>query len=717
MIDSVHEHTPLKAIDRPFFEIITGTVQFVIPVFQRDYRWGEDECDQLWDDILKAAAAPDDHGHFFGSIVSVPASNTGMGLTRSLVIDGQQRLTTLTLLLAALRDHLRAATDANSNDRTQLANEIHSAYLLNTNRLEPERPKLVLRRRDDFTLTSIVQERERPEESSLLLTAAYNGFRTKLRAESDYKKIFRGITKLWIVAVSLTRDDRPQLVFESLNSTGIALSQSDQIRNFILMDLEEAEQTRLYENYWCRIENAFKGSRSKVLDSFAGDYLALRKRAAKQIRSDEIYRTFKAELASMTEEDGGIEATMRAMRKWAAHYAFFTQANGPDLEVNDALRRIKQLAGTPAILVAELVHCHQELNSLSRTDLVKCLQLIESYLLRRAVCGLPTRSYWSHFAQLAYQIDYEKPRESFEVAMALLPEAYAFPGDEDFRRRLLEVNLYALPSVRLLVLEGLENHGHKEPTPTSQLTIEHIMPQKITDSWKQALGDTWQADHQAWLDKLGNLTFTAYNSKYSNLPFAEKRNMAHGFRQSGVRLNKWVADQERWTVEEIHKRNKQLTESALGVWRGMQVDEAAIRQAIERDLRRKAKESPADRVTMTPQAKTLYGKLRPLFVELGEPEEVIELSEGKHQIAYYAPDFFLEVLPRTTGLLLLAPLEFSEAEDLGEIVRDTTQVHWFPGSKHDSDIYVWLEDETQLQPAMTVARRAFAAARRRSTRS
>ena len=709
----------MKAIDRLLPAVITGHVQFVIPVFQRDYSWNEEQCDQLWSDILKAAAAPGDQGHFLGSIVSVPASDTGMGLMRSLVIDGQQRLTTLMLLLTALRDHLRAETDAASDDRAQLANQIQSGYLLNPDFFsESERPKLVLRRQDHSTLTAIIRESERPEESSPLITEAYDGFRSKLGEFGDHRTVFRGITKLAVVEVNLTRDDRPQLVFESLNSTGVALSQSDQIRNFILMDLQETEQTRLYNEYWSRIESEFKDAPDppKVLDSFAGDYLALHTKAARQMRSDEIYRAYKAEFASMTDADGGIEGTLRAMRRWAAHYASFTRARGPYPEVNDAIRRIKQLANSPAMLVAELARCHEERKSLSRDDLAGCIARIESYLLRRAVCGLPTRSYWSHFAQMAYQIDRENPCESFEVAMARLPEAYAFPSDEHFRQRLLEVNLYRLPSVRLHVLEGLENRGHDEPTQMSKLTIEHIMPQKINDSWKQALGDTWRDDHQTWVDRLGNLTFTAYNSRYSNRPFAEKRDMPRGFGDSAVRLNKGVARQERWTVSEMQQRTAKLAEKALGIWRGLQVDDPAKRQAIERDLRRKAKESPADRVTMTPQAGTLYGKLRPLVVELGEPEEVIELSERKHQIAYYAPDFFLEVLPRKDRLLLRAPLGVSEVEDLGEIIRDATQYKYFAGSKHDSDIYVSLRDETQLEPAMAVVRRAFAAARR-STRS
>ena len=707
----------MKAIDRPLPAVITGHVQFVIPVFQRDYSWGEDECDQLWDDILKAALTSGEQGHFLGSIVSVPASGTSAALTRLLVIDGQQRLTTLMLLLAALRDHLREGIDAISDDRARLSDQVQS-YLLNPDCLrESERPKLILRRRDHATLASIVQREDRPEDFSSLVTDAYNRFATKLRAESDCEKVFCGIKKLAVVEVNLTRDDKPQLVFESLNSTGVALSQSDQIRNFILMGLAEPEQTRLYEKYWRRIEHEFRGARNppKVQDSFAGDYLALRKKAAKQIPSDNIYRAFKAEFESVTDEDGGIEKTLCAMRSWAAHYAPFFHACGPYPEVNDALRRINKLAETPAILVAELARCHEESRSLSRTDFVECLERIESYLLRRAVCGLPTRSYWSHFAHLAYQIDQEKPRESFEVGMARLPEAYAFPSNEHFRRRLLEVNLFAL-TIRFPVLEGLENRGHKEPTPTSELTIEHIMPQKITDSWKLALGDTWQTDHQTWMDRLGNLTFTAYNSKYSNRPFAEKRNMDHGFRQSGVRLNKWVADQERWTVEEIRERNIALTEKALCTWQGLQVDESAIQRAIEKDLRKKAADSPADRVEMTPQVRTLYGKFRQLVVELGGAEEVIELSEGKHQIAYYAPDFFLEVLPRVDRLLLLAPLAFSEVEDLGEIIEDATQYNWITGSKHDSDIFVSLKNETQLEPAMAVVRRAFAAARR-STRS
>jgi uncharacterized protein with ParB-like and HNH nuclease domain len=249
----------MKAIDCPFTKIINGTTQFVIPVFQRDYSWTEAQCAQLWSDVLHAAKSGDERGHFLGSVVYIATGDSLAGFTRWLLIDGQQRLTTLTLLLTALRDHIRETNwTGGENDPTPKRIE---AYFLKNVQEEGERErKLVLRRHDQATLTALIENKEFPSDVSNRIRENYDFFREQLW-DVDPSDVYKGIGRLVIVDVALDRQtDDPQLIFESLNSTGIDLSQSDLIRNFMLMKLPEAVQTTLYEDYWSRIESLFLGS-------------------------------------------------------------------------------------------------------------------------------------------------------------------------------------------------------------------------------------------------------------------------------------------------------------------------------------------------------------------------------------------------------------------------------------------------------------------------
>ena len=264
----------MKAIDCPFTKIINGTTQFVIPVFQRDYSWTEAECEQLWWDILQIASDPTDRGHFLGSVVYISTRGIGAAFARWLLIDGQQRITTLTLLLAALRDHITQTGWSGTKDGPT-AKRVERYFLKNVDEEGGRRPKLVLRRHDQATLQAILDGNELPQDLSERIRDNYEWFRDQL-AGVDPELVYCGINRLVVVDVTLERGtDDPQLIFESLNSTGMDLSQSDLIRNFILMRLPETEQTRLYETYWNKIEGLFRGS-ERTFDAFVRDYLALR---------------------------------------------------------------------------------------------------------------------------------------------------------------------------------------------------------------------------------------------------------------------------------------------------------------------------------------------------------------------------------------------------------------------------------------------------------
>ena len=291
----------MKAIECPFPKIINGATQFIVPVFQRDYSWTEVECKQLWLDILQIVAETTSREHFIGSIVYISTADMRAAFTRWFLIDGQQRVTTLILLLAALRDHI-IQTGWSGTEDGPTARRIDAYFLKNVEEDGPRRPKLVLRRYDQATLQAILDD-EPPQNLSNRVRDNYDWFRARL-TEEDPELVYRGIERLVVVDVTLDRGkDDPHLIFESLNSTGMDLGQSDLIRNFILMRLPEAEQTRLYETYWSKIEGLFRGF-ERIFDTFVRDYLALRSRATKQEKADEIYFAFRRAFGSNRYETG-----------------------------------------------------------------------------------------------------------------------------------------------------------------------------------------------------------------------------------------------------------------------------------------------------------------------------------------------------------------------------------------------------------------------------
>ena len=224
------------------------------------------------------------------------------------------------------------------------------------------------------------------------------------------------------------------------------------------------------------------------------------------------------------------------------------------------------------------------------------------------------------------------------------------PTDKDFKAALFRENIANRPVCKPL-LEGLESGGYKERTPTSSLSIEHVMPRTLTAKWKRKLGDEWERVHADWVDRLGNLTLTGYNPEYSNRPFVEKRDMDDGgFRLSPVRINRWIAQQEHWTEAEISARSENLADRATHVWHCLDVDPQLVRDAWSRELREKAKEQPVSRVEMNQRSQTLFRAIRASLLEL-DVAGVVEMAENNHQVSYHRPEFFLEILPRSYKVL------------------------------------------------------------------
>lgn len=693
----------MKAVDRPFTQIVNGTTQFVIPVFQRDYSWTETQCEQLWNDVVAVALRESTRGHFLGSVVYVPTGASSAGFTQWLLIDGQQRVTTLTLLLAALRDHI-VETGWSGDEDGPTPKKIDAYFLKNIQEDGERQHKLVLRRHDQKTLQAFVHSTELPKEPSDRITENYDYFRDNIRA-ADPAQIYRGIGRLIIVDVTLDRNtDDPQLIFESLNSTGVDLSESDLIRNFILMRLPEAEQTALYNSYWSKIEALFRGS-EKTFDAYARDYLALKTKASKQEKASQIYQAFRRYFDTLLDQLGGLEALLEEMLRFARYYAAFSLGVGAPKKLSLSLGRLRRLVDAPATLIMRLYDCHDRLDTLSEAELNSAIHLVESFVLRRAICGEQTRGYWQVFANLAYRLDPAAPLESLQVELARLRDNYRYPSDSEFRKALSERDLYGL-RVCLHLLEQLENYGSKEPTDVSSYSIEHVMPQneKLSKKWRDMLGANWKDIQRTWLHRLGNLTLTGYNSTYSDRPFADKKSISGGFEESSVRLNKFIREQDEWTASQIEDRGSLLAKRAVAIWPALKVDQSLVAAAEQQDMRDRAAHRHVDDVEMSKVARKLFNELRKHILAMGE--DVFELAEAK-TVSYHGPDFFVEVLPRKRRLTLLLPLEFNEIDDAHNIASDATEWKFFFYAKYEGGVSIRINEKEEILQALPIIKQAY----------
>lgn len=699
----------MKAIDRPFTKIINGTTQFVIPVFQRDYSWTEAQCEQLWTDILHIADDPTNRGHFLGSVVYVSTGDSSAGFTKWLLIDGQQRVTTLALLLIALRDHIRESSWIGDEDGPT-EKRIDAYFLKNVQETGSREHKLVLRGHDHATLKALLDRQDPPSEESERIRDNYEFFKDAI-SRADPNAVYKGIDRLVVVDVTLDRaTDDPQLIFESLNSTGMDLSQSDLIRNFILMRLPEAEQTRLYEVFWKKIEDLFRGS-EKIFDSFIRDYIALKTKSSKQEKADEIYFAFRRAFGSVSSVEGGLTNLLEDLLRFARYHAAFSIGSGAPPTLQEPMARLRRQLDVPAILIMRLFECYDRLKTLTEPEFANAVSLVESYVFRRAICGEQTRGYWQVFANLAYRLKSEKPVESLAVGLSRQNDNYRFPDNDEFLQALVSRDMYG-KRVCFELLTRLENYETKELTDTSSYSIEHIMPQNedLSAEWRTMLGDEWRETQRTWLHRLGNLTLTGYNSTYSDRPFKEKKTIPNGFSDSAVRLNKFVRESAVWTKIEMAQRGDDLAKRAVSIWPNLSADKSLIAEADTDELRELAKTRNTAAVEMSAKARAVFDQLRLRIMEMGEA--IIEVPE-KYSISYHGPSFFLEVLPRKHRLSLLLALEFNEIDDPLGISKDASQKKFFVNAVHGGGVYVSIREITDIDAAMPLVRQGHAIASKR----
>ncbi len=539
--------------------------RFKIPVYQRNYDWRLENCKQLYDDLVKVKRN-DRNSHFFGSIVSVLSSNGKY--TEYLIIDGQQRLTTVSLLLLAIFNLLKSGV-MHSEDK-DLADKIYEIYLVDKWDKE-SKIKLKPIKDDSVAYDRLFGDRSEFKTDSNL-TINYDYFYSRIqRGELTVDELYDSISKLEVINIILEHSDEPQLIFESLNSTGVDLTEGDKIRNYILMGLTSKEQSDFYEKYWHRIE---KNTEYHVSE-FVRDYLSVKRLSTPSM--NRIYSAFKDYVQERSLET---EALLEDLYSYSKRYSKLLTGNLNDPGICACVQRLNRLETTVTRpFFMEVLRLYEEEDSvLSENDLRSIFYIVEDYLFRRTMCELPTNTLNKTFLTLNKDVlrydgtpdDYV---EKLKYALLNKIERARFPGDKEFIDAFRTRQVYQMNSKnKIYILERLENQGTAEDKDVyrhcdaGDYSIEHIMPQHLTPPWRDSLGDDYQTIHDEWLHRIGNLTLTAYNSKYSNNTFESKKTIDNGFLSSGIRMNQEIAKYEKWGEEELRNRTDKLMQLAIKIW-------------------------------------------------------------------------------------------------------------------------------------------------------
>jgi len=653
----------MKATEANLLQFIQRSPQFIIPIYQRTYSWSGKECLQLWGDILRAGKSEDIKAHFMGSVVYIQEGLYQVTTNASLlVIDGQQRLTTITLLLAALEEAIEALPEGAREPLDGFSpRKLRNYYLVNPEEEDQRHYKLILSQTDKDTLIALINRAELPPEYSLRVAENMQFFRYQIARLDDLTPLCTGIAKLLIIDTSLTRgDDNPQLIFESMNSTGKELSQADLVRNFVLMGLEPKLQSRLYRDYWRPMELDFgQQAYGEQFDAFMRHFLILK--TGNIPRQDEVYESFKAYARSRDRAEAGTEELIAEIRRFAGYYCAMALGKEKRSTLGKAFQDLRELRVEVAypFLLELYSDCAEGL--LSDEEFLEIVRLVESYVLRRAICAIPTNSLNKTFATFGKALKKDRYLESVIAHLLLLPSYRRFPKDEEFRREFETRDLYK-SRIRAYWLRRLENAERKEHVSIDEYTIEHIMPQNenLSHAWKSELGPDWGRIHATLLHTLGNLTLTGYNSEYSDRPFAEKRDMEGGFKHSPLKLNQGLGALDRWDENAINHRAQRISGLAVDIWKYPQLDSETL-SAYKKGAASKSDYSIDDHPHL------VSGKMRSLFETFRR--EVLALDPNisedylKLYVAYKAETNFVDVVPQANALRLSLNMKWQELND------------------------------------------------------
>ena len=557
----------MKGEAKQFLKFIDGSdKRFIIPVYQRNYSWQNKHCAQLLND-LKGLIKKPDAPHFFGSIVS--SHMQGGKREDFLIIDGQQRLTTISILLIAIVDLLKHKKVIPKDDR--LIEKITKKHLVDE--YQEDQRKIRLKPiKDDCKAFDALFGDESDFVDGSNVTSNFRYFRDRILNENiDIDDLYDAISRLQTIDIFLEKDDDPQLIFESLNSTGLELEEGDKIRNFILMGLSSELQEKYYEAFWNKIE---KNTNFKVSDFFK-DYLTLKLNRTVVIK--DIYFTFKDYVKKNNDD---IEALLQDLLEYSKFYAIILNPTQYQNSFTAVLVRLSQLEFTVIFPVVLAILKRWNEKNLTDQEVTELLRVTEIFLFRRLIVGLATNALSKIFATLdkdvtkkAQSSQLASYAEIYKYVLLNKEESSRFPNDEEFEQALFSRNIYAMSSKnKAYLFSFLENEESKEQINVIErikdgtYTIEHIMPQTLSPVWQKELGEKSQQIHEQWLHTLPNLTLTGYNSKYSNRPFKDKLDVENGFKDSNLRLNQYVRECLKWTEDELVERQSRLSKKSLNLW-------------------------------------------------------------------------------------------------------------------------------------------------------
>lgn len=603
----------MKGSELRLIEYMEGSKKrFIIPVYQRNYDWKIENCKQLYDDLIQVIKN-NSKTHFFGSIVSVyePSGRN----TEFLIIDGQQRLTTMSLLFLALYNLLEEKIIISEDE--SLKDQIYEDFLVDKYQPQEKRMKLKPIKNDQKAFSKLFNSKDNYIKDSNL-TINYSYFYERIqKQEITIDELFDAICRLEIINITLNNEDNPQLIFESLNSTGLDLSEGDKIRNYILMGLPKQKQDEYYEKYWNCIEKCTKYD----VSSFIRDYLSVKQLVIPSQKK--VYINFKKYV-----EDSSLKIIeiLEDLLSYAKRYNILLCGKTSSKELNSCINRLNRLETTvtrPFFL--EVLRLYDE-NQINLNEVAEAFSITESYLFRRTICDLPTNALNKIFLLLNREImRYDGTDSNYieKLKFALLSkkDRARFPNDDDFSLMFTEKPIYQMNSKnKIYILERLENFGTLEDKDIyrhydeGEYSIEHIMPQHLTPAWIKELGDSYEEIHDTWLHRIANLTLTAYNSKYSNSTFVEKKTMKNGFEDSGIRLNTYVSKKDKWTLAELRDRNDYLLKRALDIWAFPSTNY-------------KPQEKQLDSYTLDDEASFLSGRQIAKFVYKGIEQPVVSWVE------------------------------------------------------------------------------------------
>ncbi|WQW40126.1 DUF262 and DUF1524 domain-containing protein [Helicobacter pylori] len=671
--------------------------QFVIPIYQRVYSWGKEHCEQLWDDIIKTGGNDQIEGHFIGSIVFVHDGIYTTNYNELLIIDGQQRLTTITLLFIALRDHLNDEDEFLEKFSRQ---KIQNRYLINSDEKGDKKFKLILSEPDKDTLLSLIDKNKRkPSEPSLKIVENFKLFEEWIRKNTDkLETIFKGLDKLMIVWIALKKGkDDPQLIFESMNSKGIELTQTDLIRNYIVMETEVERQEDFYNQYWRAMEENFKQSEKQskkedLFNKFVRHYLTIKTREIPNI--NKVYEAFK----DYRQKEGiEIEDLLKDLQKYCGYFCQIAFKKEADKDLNKALGFLVDLERDVIYpLLLELYSDYSD-GVLSKQDFTPIIDLIESYICRRAVCGLGANSLNKVFPSFTKKINKDQYRESIKAHFLSLEKTTGkFPKDSEFKDSFITIDFYRFKENKSF-FERLENFDTKEPVDTQECNIEHIMPQTLTPEWQRDLGENFKAIHEKYLHTIGNLTLTGYNSEYSNNSFKEKRDMEKGFKQSPLRLNQSLKDLEVFGEKEIEKRANDLADWALKIWTYPKLDA----ETLEKYKPKKEKKVyDLSSYKFGSHSRELFDILSK---EIKALDERITEKFNQEYISYMFDKNFVDIVVQNKDLKLYLNMPFNELQDEKNLARDMTN----KGHLGNGDIEIKLETKENIPYCLGLIKQAL----------